>query len=119
MLRRWDLDPIVLDQLTNEGDTLIEKLERAMEEAVFAVVLATPDDEGHPKGRPDDKKYRARQNVVLELGMMLGGLGRKRVTILLAQLDEGVMEKPSDIEGLLYIRLRIASTMRSSRSPKR
>jgi predicted nucleotide-binding protein len=104
MLRRWGLEPIVLDQLTSEGDTLIEKLERSMDDAVvFAVVLATPDDEGFPSGRPDNKKFRARQNVVLELGMMLRGLGRKRVAILLPQLDEGVMEKPSDIDGLLYI----------------
>ncbi|MDC9003766.1 TIR domain-containing protein [Mycobacterium marinum] len=103
MLRRWDLEPILLDQLTTEGDTLIEKLERSMNEAVFAVVLVTPDDEGHPKGRPDEKKFRARQNVVLELGMMLRGLGRKKVAILLPQLDVGVMEKPSDIDGLIYI----------------
>lgn len=103
MLRRWDLEPILLDQLTSEGDTLIEKLERSMDEAAFAVVLATPDDEGHPKDKPTEKKFRARQNVVLELGMMLRGLGRKKVAILLQQLDDGVMEKPSDIDGLIYI----------------
>lgn len=103
MLRRWGLEPILLDQIITEGATLIEKLERSMSDAVFAVVLVTPDDEGHPKGRPDEKKYRARQNVVLELGMMLRGLGRKKVAILLPQLDEGVMEKPSDIDGLIYI----------------
>ena len=103
MLRRWDLEPILLDQLTSEGDTLIEKLERSMDEAAFAVVLATPDDEGHPKDKASEKKFRARQNVVLELGMMLRGLGRKKVAILLQQLDAGVMEKPSDIDGLIYI----------------
>lgn len=103
MLRRWDLMPILLDQLTSEGDTLIEKLERSMDRAAFAVVLATPDDEGYPKERLNEKKYRARQNVVLELGMMLRGLGRKKVAILLPQLDQGVMERPSDIDGLIYI----------------
>jgi predicted nucleotide-binding protein len=103
MLRRWDIEPILLDQLTSEGDTLIEKLERSMDEAAFAVVLATPDDEGFPKSKSSEKKFRARQNVVLELGMMLRGLGRKKVAILLQQLDDGVMEKPSDIDGLIYI----------------
>ena len=78
MLRRWDLEPILLDQLTSEGDTLIEKLERYMNEAVFAVVLATPDDEGHARGKPEQRQFRARQNVVLELGMMLRGLGRRK-----------------------------------------
>lgn len=103
MLRRWNLVPILLDQLANEGDTLIEKLERTTDAASFAVVLATPDDEGHRKDRADEKKYRARQNVVLELGMMLQALGRRRVAVLLPQLDRGVMERPSDIDGLIYI----------------
>ena len=103
MLRRWDLTPILIDQLASEGDTLIKKLERITGSAAFAVVLATPDDEGHRRDRPDEKKYRARQNVVLELGMMLRALGRKRVAVLLPQLDQGVMERPSDIDGLIYI----------------
>lgn len=103
LLRRWRLEPILLDQLTSQGDTLIEKLERSMRDAAFAVVLATPDDEGHIASRPDETKFRARQNVVLELGMMLRGLGRKKVAILLPQLERGVMERPSDIDGLIYI----------------
>jgi hypothetical protein len=40
-------------------------------EVRYAVVLATPDDEGHPRGKPDEKRFRARQNVVLELGVLL------------------------------------------------
>jgi len=65
-LRRWGLDPIILDQLPSEGATLIEKLEKYYPNVGFAVVLATPDDEAFPKGKADEKKYRARQNVVLE-----------------------------------------------------
>ena len=103
MLRRWKLEPLVLDNLTSEGDTLIEKLERYGKNIAFAVVLATPDDEGHPAGKETDKKFRSRQNVVLELGMMLSKLGRKKVAILLKKLDDGVMEPPSDIAGLIYI----------------
>ena len=44
MLRRWDLEPLILDQLPSEGKTIIEKLEKHTNEANFAVVLATPDD---------------------------------------------------------------------------
>lgn len=101
MLRRWGLDPIILDQLPSEGATLIEKLEKYYPNVSFAVVLATPDDEAFPKGKPDEKKYRARQNVVLELGLVLAHLGRSRVAILLK--DQDVMERPSDIHGLIYI----------------
>jgi predicted nucleotide-binding protein len=101
MLRRWDLEPLILDQLPTEGQTVIEKLETSLDRADFGVVLATPDDEGHRAGHPDEKAFRARQNVVLELGMLLAKLGRRRVAILLKTQDK--MEKPSDIQGLIYI----------------
>jgi predicted nucleotide-binding protein len=101
MLRRWGLNPLILDQLTSGGQTIIEKLERVRGEARFAVVLATPDDEGHRAEHPEEKAHRARQNVVLELGMMLSVLGRDRVAILLK--DQIAMERPSDVQGLIYI----------------
>lgn len=101
MLRRWGLEPLILDQLPSEGQTIIEKLEKYSGEARFAVVLATPDDEGHRRDHPDEKALRARQNVVLELGMLLAKLGRPRVAILLHQQE--MMERPSDIQGLIYI----------------
>lgn len=101
MLRRWRLEPLILDQLPSEGQTIIEKLEKYTAEVKFAVVLATPDDEGYRAGHEDEKAFRARQNVVMELGMMLTRLGRKNVAILMKQQDN--MERPSDIQGLLYI----------------
>jgi predicted nucleotide-binding protein len=101
MLRRWHLEPLILDQITSGGQTIIEKLESVRKEANFAVVLATPDDEGHKKDHPDEKSSRARQNVVLELGMMLAHLGRSRAAILVK--SDVKMERPSDIQGLLYI----------------
>lgn len=101
MLRRWNLEPLILDQLPSEGQTIIEKLEKYTAEVKFAVVLATPDDQGNKAGREDEKAYRARQNVVLELGMLLTRLGRSRVAILLKQ--QANMERPSDIQGLIYI----------------
>lgn len=101
MLRRWGLQPLVLDQLPSGGQTIIETLENVRKEANYAVVLATPDDQGHRKHRVGEKLFRASQTVVLELGMMLAIFGRKRVAILLPSTVE--MEKPSDIPGLIYI----------------
>lgn len=101
MLRRWGLDPIILGQLPSEGATLIEKLEHYYPNVGFAVVLATPDDEGYAKDKPDEKKYRVRQNVVLELGLLLAHLGRQKVAILMK--NQEAMERPSDIHGLIYI----------------
>lgn len=101
MLRRWELEPLILDQLVSAGQTIIEKLEEYTSQVNFGIVLATPDDIGYPKKDETKKKYRVRQNVVLELGMLLSKIGREKVAILLSQSED--MESPSDIQGLLYM----------------
>lgn len=103
MLLRWKYEPLILEQLPSEGQTIIEKLEKYTNDnsVRFGVVLATPDDVGYAIGREDEKLHRARQNVVLELGMLLSKLGRSRVAILLK--GQAGMERPSDIQGLIYI----------------
>ncbi|WP_294409513.1 TIR domain-containing protein [uncultured Ruminococcus sp.] len=100
LLRRWDLEPIILDQQASSGQTIIEKLEEYSDEVGYAIVLATPDDDGRAKTE-DDFRSRVRQNVVLELGMFLARLGREKVAILLKEAKD--FEKPSDIQGLIYI----------------
>lgn len=97
-LRRLKLEPVVLQNVPSSGTTVIEKLE-IHSEVSFACVLLTPDDEGYRRDHSEEKRYRARQNVVLELGMFLSKLGRQRVAIL----HKGDLELPSDIHGLLYI----------------
>jgi predicted nucleotide-binding protein len=99
LLRRMKLEPVILQNLPIAGDTIIEKLEANID-VRYACVLLTPDDEGHPAGEPKEKRPRARQNVILELGMFLVRLGRKRVAIL----HKGSLELPSDISGLIYIK---------------
>ena len=100
LLRRIQVKPIILENIPGVGDTLIEKLE-SLTDVDFACVLLTPDDVGGPKGTPfSDLSPRARQNVVLELGMVLSRLGRRRVMILVKGKE---IEKPSDIDGLIYI----------------
>ena len=103
MLRRWALSPVILDQLPSAGATLIEKLEAYIDvnEVGFGVVLATPDDKGYAKHNESAIMPRARQNVILELGMLLKTLGRERVAIFRPPKAE--MESPSDIDGLIYL----------------
>lgn len=96
-LEKLDLKPIILHEKPSKGQTIIEKFE-THSDVGFAVVLLTPDDEGHPKGQPTAMKDRARQNVVLELGYFLGKLGRKRVAALL----KGTVELPGDYDGVVY-----------------
>jgi predicted nucleotide-binding protein len=60
----------------------------------------TPDDVGRAKiATAAEVQPRARQNVILEMGMLLSSLTRERVAILV----KGHVEKPTDIDGILYI----------------
>jgi hypothetical protein len=91
--------PVILDEQSNRGQTLVEKFETHAATAAYAIVLATPDDVGRINGTDSaTDQPRARQNVVFELGYFFGKLGRDRVTVL----NSGV-EKPSDVDGLVYI----------------
>jgi len=97
-LEKLDLKPVVLHEQPTGGRTIIEKFETHAE-VDFAVVLLTPDDEGNSAGTPEQRKPRARQNVILELGYFIGRMGRRRV----CALHKGGVELPSDLAGLLYI----------------
>lgn len=89
--------PTILHEQSNRGRTVIEKLEDYAAEAGFAVVLLTKDDVGGMG--PASLRPRARQNVVLELGLFIGLLGRSGVVALC----EEEVERPSDIDGVLYV----------------
>jgi predicted nucleotide-binding protein len=103
VLRRLGLEPFVLQVTGGGGDTLIEALERMIGKSAqssFGIVLVTPDDLGHLKTeKPEDSKPRARQNVVLEMGMLLASLTRKRCAIL----QKGFVELPSNMGGVITI----------------
>lgn len=91
-------DVIVLHEQPNAGRTILEKFEEHAVSASYSVVLLTADDEGGASSTSEHRP-RGRQNVIFELGFFFGKLGRERVAVL---LDPRV-EKPSDIEGLVYI----------------
>ena len=100
LVKQLDFEPIVLFKEPNLGDTVIEKLFRKMGDASFAIVLYTKCDEGKAV-EEGCLKPRARQNVVFEHGLMCGLLGRKHVVAL---VEDGV-EIPSDLSGVVYIRI--------------
>lgn len=115
IIYEFGLNPIVLHEKASGGLTLAEKLERYSKDVGYAFVILTPDDVGalrskfvdvHPKVFSKrsiksirDIKPRARQNVIFEMGYFWGLLKRQKVCCLL----KGDVEKPSDIEGILYV----------------
>ena len=62
-LRRWGLEPLILDQLPTDGQTVIEKLESTMEEVGFRHCPRDSRRRGLPRGPSGREAYRARQNV--------------------------------------------------------
>lgn len=76
----------------------LEDLERELDEADFAVAVAHADDETTSRG----KDWPApRDNVIFELGLFMGRLGRKRA-ILMEPRGEGI-KLPSDLAGVTTI----------------
>lgn len=93
-----NLEPVVLFQQDDLGLTIVEKFERYAGECVFAFVLLTPDDKPAAE-LVGDSKWRARQNVILELGWFMAKLGRRGVLLL----HKGDVELPSDVLGVVYL----------------
>ena len=129
MLYDFGLNPIVLHEEASGGLTLPEKLERHAKDVGYAFVILTPEDVGGHRdeirhklggdtpflsrsvtllgGKVTDQvldlfEPRARQNVIFEMGYFWGLLERKRVCCLL----KGNVEKPSDIEGIVYVHFK-------------
>lgn len=102
-LRRLGLEPFILMNAPGQGKTLIEALEGhigADYSAAFGIVLMTPDDMGYAKKDGEGKvEPRARQNVILETGMLLSSLTRARMALIV----KGHIELPSDLEGIIRL----------------
>jgi predicted nucleotide-binding protein len=100
-LEKLDLEPIILHEQPSKGRTIIEKFED-YSDVSYAIVLLSPDDLAYPKDSSSEKaKYRARQNVIFELGFFIGKLGRERVCALYKKAEN--FEIPTDYEGVIYI----------------
>jgi predicted nucleotide-binding protein len=101
VLMRLGLQPFILQNADAGTKTIIEALEQNIyRESAFGIILLTPDDYGYPKKATEaDRQPRARQNVILEMGMVMAALGRSRMVIL----KKGALEMPSDAAGIIYI----------------
>lgn len=100
-VEKLGFEAIILHEKVSNGMTVIEKFEKYSKEANFAIALFTPDDVAYPLGDENQKRPRARQNVILEMGYFVGALGRERVCVLY----KGDVELPSDILGVVYTKI--------------
>lgn len=100
-LERQGLKAIILQEQPRRGRTIIEQFEAYSSDVAYAVALLTPDDVVSSKSNSDQSRDRARQNVIFELGYFVGTLGRGHV----ACVRKGDVEIPSDLQGVLYLRV--------------
>lgn len=81
----------------------IESLEDQLDESDFAIAIAQPDDEITSR---KETQRSPRDNVIFELGLFVGRLGRLRSFLLEPRGDE--VRLPSDLTGLTTIGYRPA-----------
>lgn len=100
-IEKLGLEPVILHEKSNQGQTIIEKF-LTNSNVGFAIVLLSSDDIGYSIKEGDkNAKKRARQNVIFELGFFTAKLGRKKVVALVE--NKGDFEFPSDIHGVIYV----------------
>lgn len=91
--------PVYLEREATGGKTIIELLEK-FTDVPYCVAVMSADDVGHYKDEPHAAKSRARQNVILEIGYIMGKLERERILIL-----KDDVELPSDLAGIRCVSL--------------
>lgn len=122
-----DIKPVVLKRVLGPEESLFQKFKREGMEAKFAIVLVSPDDYGCSKYELHEQaeklgigklarlflvwaigypqfKFRARQNVIFELGFFYGSLSFENV-FLLERKAKGIrphFERPSDLGGVVW-----------------
>lgn len=94
------VEAVLLSDEPMLGRSVFERLQ-SYADVGYALVLLTPD-KSRPDARPTAKgRYRARQNVIFELGYFVGRLGRTRV----CALYKPSVELPSDFHGIPYVEM--------------
>jgi predicted nucleotide-binding protein len=92
------LAPIVLCEEPNHCKKIVEQ-NRDYGDVNFAVVLLSPDEYAYAKAdQPTTRKLKPQQEVVFELGFLLGKLGRDRVMVLFRETGDFVV--PASFSGL-------------------
>jgi predicted nucleotide-binding protein len=106
-----EVEPVVLSRRDESAQSLFQKFMAVASKAKFAVVLLGSDDYGASRLQFDAEgvgeralQFRARQNVVLELGFFYGRLGWENVFVVYEDPDKVFpnFERPSDLDGVVF-----------------
>jgi predicted nucleotide-binding protein len=110
------LEPVLLPDTMSDGDdSFVARLD-GMRDVAFAIVLLSADDLGEASPSPDPGGVR--RALLLEIGFLLGALGRARICFVLAGKPalaaewDGIARHAMDESGLW--RLLLAREMRQA-----
>jgi predicted nucleotide-binding protein len=117
----------ILSRVGGAAQSLLQKFLSSASDARFAVVILSADDMGASRLQYDadgvqdrSLQFRARQNVILELGFFYGLLGWENVFVLHRPADKVFpnFERPSDIEGAVFDSMDSSGGWRESLAQK-
>lgn len=117
----------ILSRVGGSAQSLLQKFLKSATDARFAIVILSADDLGASRVQYDadgvgDRalQFRARQNVILELGFFYGFLGWENVFVLCRPPDKVYpnFERPSDIDGAVYDSMDASGLWRESLARK-
>ena len=99
LTKLW-LVPVVMCEEPSQGRKIVERF-ADYSDVGFATVLLSPDDFAYDSEEsPTKRKLRPRQDVIFELGFLLGKLGKCNVLVLFREFKN--FEIPSDFEGMKF-----------------
>ncbi len=90
------LEVIIIDEQPSGAKTRIEMLETYSEDVGFTVVLLTPDSIDKSKTGLTKCNSRSSQDVILQLGFMMGKHGRNQICFL----SRGEFDLPPSLDGV-------------------
>jgi predicted nucleotide-binding protein len=102
---------VVLSRLDESPQSLFQKFMSIATKARFAIVLLGADDYGASRRQYEAPnvaeralQFRARQNVILELGFFYGRLGFENVFVVYQHPNQVFpnFERPSDLDGVVF-----------------
>jgi predicted nucleotide-binding protein len=115
--------PVVLTRIGGAAQSLLQKFFASAADARFAIVILSADDLGASRIQYESEgvadralQFRARQNVVLELGFFYGLLGWENVFVVVRAPNRVFpnFERPSDLDGAVFDTMDPAGVWRES-----
>lgn len=98
LCRRLKLETFILSNVGINSDTIYKQILEAIKNTDYVIAILTHDDIGYSISSGESESLpRARQNVILELGIALGCLEREKIMVV---AKSGV-ELPSDLGGVV------------------